>query len=74
MRENDWSFVINYYIIVIIKQKHNSRSWIVAPVLLKQQARIDRMQIELQTGNAKLVIMRQEVENLEKKMREVSND
>lgn len=41
------------------------------PVLLKQQARIDRMRIELRSGNARLVIMRQEVTDLEKKNRQI---
>ncbi|XP_060521623.1 uncharacterized protein LOC132699123 isoform X2 [Cylas formicarius] len=34
--------------------------------VMKQQARVERMRIELQTGYAKLVIMRQEVDSLEK--------
>uniref|UniRef100_A0AAR5PIY6 RanBP2-type domain-containing protein n=1 Tax=Dendroctonus ponderosae TaxID=77166 RepID=A0AAR5PIY6_DENPD len=43
-----------------------------APVLLRQQARIDRTKIELQTGNSRLVIMRQQVEDLEKKMQQAA--
>ncbi|KAL1497845.1 hypothetical protein ABEB36_008733 [Hypothenemus hampei] len=42
------------------------------PVVLKQQARIDRMKIELESGNKKLVIMRQEIEDLERKNREMA--
>ncbi|KAJ8951558.1 hypothetical protein NQ318_020433 [Aromia moschata] len=37
-----------------------------APVILKQQARIERLRIELKTEKAKLVIMTQEVADLEK--------
>ena len=37
-----------------------------APVILKQQARIERLRIELKTEKAKLVIMKQEIADLEK--------
>lgn len=36
------------------------------PVILKQQARIERLRIELKTEKAKLVIMKQEIADLEK--------
>ncbi|KAG5876376.1 hypothetical protein JTB14_032187 [Gonioctena quinquepunctata] len=38
----------------------------IAPVILKQQARIERLRIELNTEKTKLVIMKQEVADLEK--------
>ncbi|XP_066255524.1 TGF-beta-activated kinase 1 and MAP3K7-binding protein 2 isoform X1 [Euwallacea similis] len=50
----------------------NSVGTDVTPVLLKQQAQIDRLQIELQTGNTKLVIMRREVEDLENKQSQIA--
>ncbi|CAH1129098.1 unnamed protein product [Ceutorhynchus assimilis] len=42
-----------------------------ASVLVRQQARIDHMKIELRTDTARLVILRQEVEELEKKTLQV---
>ncbi|XP_030760660.1 TGF-beta-activated kinase 1 and MAP3K7-binding protein 2 isoform X2 [Sitophilus oryzae] len=42
------------------------------PTLFKQQARIDRMRIELTTANAKLVILRQEVNELEQNTLQVA--
>ncbi|XP_076249902.1 TAK1-associated binding protein 2 isoform X2 [Rhynchophorus ferrugineus] len=42
------------------------------PVLMKQQARIDNMRVELRTANTKLVIMRQEVNELEKKRQQAA--
>lgn len=35
-------------------------------MILKQQARIERLRIELKTEKAKLVIMKQEIDELEK--------
>ncbi|XP_050297796.1 TGF-beta-activated kinase 1 and MAP3K7-binding protein 2 isoform X2 [Anthonomus grandis grandis] len=43
------------------------KSEVSTPVLLKQQARIENMRIELRTGNTRLVVLRQEVEELERK-------
>lgn len=36
-----------------------------APVVIKQQARIERLRIELNTEKAKLIVMKQEVSELE---------
>ncbi|KAJ8923385.1 hypothetical protein NQ315_001943 [Exocentrus adspersus] len=51
---------------VTSKTRMRSRNCNQAPVIIKQQARIERLRIELTTEKTKLVIMKQEVAELEK--------